>query len=93
MDRTASALAASDAAACDALVFSVAIKVTTCGRSRQPCCGADDSVCGVAPNICADSADFNVDSTRPSSMASLSHARMRTLPAIEDSDVRAGAIA
>ena len=54
------ALAASDAAACDAIY----IKVTMWTVAATCCGGADDSVSGVAPNICADSANFNGEATR-----------------------------
>ena len=54
------ASATSDAAACDE---DTAVKAITWFAAATCCGGADDSVCGVAPNICADPANFNGDAT------------------------------
>jgi len=53
------ASAASDAAACDAVLDASPVKVTLRSYATACCGGADDSVCGAAPNVCANPATFN----------------------------------
>jgi hypothetical protein len=53
------ASAASDAAACDAVLDASPVKVAVWAYATACCGGADDSVCGAAPNVCANPATFN----------------------------------
>jgi hypothetical protein len=57
------ASAASDAAACDAVSDAIPVKVTLWAAATACCGGADDSVCGAAPNVCANPATFNSAAT------------------------------
>ena len=59
--RSERGAAASDAAACDAVSSSTGVTVkSTVWYAAAACCGgADVSVCGAAPNLCANPATFN----------------------------------